>query len=162
MTIIKNANNNKINYLVCVNNEKYSETALQFACNLAKTNNGLITILHVIEPSEYHSFGGIEKAMQTEQQNNAQELMDNLSQKASEWFGASTILQVKEGKIENEIIQVVENDKTIKMMIVGAAPDGASKSKILPPLVSSLGSKLSIPMLIIPGNLSDEQIEDLT
>lgn len=162
MTIITNSKNKKINYLVCVNSEDYSQTALQFACKLAKTNNGLVTILHVIEPSEYHSFGGVEKAMQSEKQESAQELMDDLSQKASEWFGSATILQVKEGKIEDEIIEVVENDETINMMIVGAASDGASKSKILPPLVSSLGSKLSIPMMIIPGNLSDEQIDDLT
>ena len=162
MTIIKNIDNKKVNYLVCVNNEPYSEVALHFACKLAKNNNGLVTILHVIEPSDYHSLGGVEHAMRSEKHDDAQKLLDTLSSKAYEWSGIVPIVLLKEGQIEDEIIEVVGGDETVNMMLVGAAPDGANKSKILPPLVSSLGTKFAIPMMIVPGNLSEDKVKILT
>lgn len=162
MSIINKTSATKTNYLVCVNNEKYSEVALHFATKLAQSNNGSVTILHVIEPADYQSFGGVAAAMRSEQIQETEKLLDYLSQKVREWSNITPCLLATEGVIENEIISVVKNDSSINMLIVGAASSSSSKSKILPPLVASLGSKLSIPMLIVPGNMTDQKIEELT
>jgi nucleotide-binding universal stress UspA family protein len=161
MSIINNNTKKTINYLVCVNGEKYSEVAVHFACKLAQNNNGAITILHVIEPADYQSFGGVAETMRSEQIQATEKLLDDLSTKVNKWSGLTPSLLAQEGIIEEEIITAVENDKSINMLIVGAASASANKSKILPPLVSSLGSKLSIPMLIVPGNMTNKKIEEL-
>ena len=161
MSVINNNSNKKVNYLVCVNGEKYSEVAAHFAAKLAQNNNGTITILHVIEPADYQSFGGVAETMRSEQIQATEKLLDDLSTKVNKWSGITPILIAQEGVIENEIISVVENDKSINMLIVGAASETATKSKILPPLVASLGSKLTIPMLIVPGNMTNKKIEEL-
>jgi hypothetical protein len=68
---------------------------------------------------------------------------------------------VREGFIEEEIISVVEEDISIKMLITGVSQESSKKSRIIPPLVSALGSKLRIPMLIVPGSITKQQMEEI-
>jgi nucleotide-binding universal stress UspA family protein len=153
----------KVNYLVCVNSEKYSEVALHFACNLAVKHNGSVILLHVIEPGDYQTVGAIADTMRQEKFQEAEDLLKRLAAKMKKWADIMPVLVVREGLIENEIISLVEEDRGINMLVVGTAPEKTYlKSKVLPPLVASLGSKLLIPMLIVPGNLTTKQIDELT
>lgn len=151
----------KLNYLVCVNQEKYSEVALHFACKMAARNKGNVIILHVMEPSDYQSFGGVAEKIREEKRAEAETLLATLGGKVQQWSGLLPVLTVREGLIEEEIIDLVANDRSINMMVLGVAPETSTKSKVLPPLVSALSSKLLIPMMIIPGNLTPKQIEEL-
>lgn len=148
--------------LVCANKEEYSKVALHFACRLAKKNKGKITILHVIEPVDYQSIGMVAKKMQQEKLSDAKALLKSLSQEVKNFLKTPPTLLLREGLIEEEIIQVLEEDNSINMMVAGAPGDEAPKSKILPPLVSELGQKIQVPMLIVPGSLTEHQIEELT
>lgn len=162
MTTKTKAKGPKVNYLVCVNSESYSEVALHFTCSLARQNNGSVIILHVIEPNDYQTIGSVANKIREEQTAESEALLKELAGKVKEWSGITPVLVMREGLIENEIIALIEEDRTINMLVAGTAPETSVKSKILPPLVAAIGRKLNIPMLIVPGNLTDKQIEDLT
>lgn len=149
----------KATYLVCVNAEQYSEVALHFTCNLAKRNNGSVLLLHVIEPADYQTIGIVADKMRKEMHDESQKLLNEMAGKAKEWSGIMPIVMVREGLIEDEIIAVVGEDPTIQMLIAGVSSESSKKSKIIPPLVSALGRKLLIPMLIVPGNITRQQME---
>lgn len=144
----------KSDYLVCVNSEKYSEVALRFACKIAKGNNASVIILHVIEPSNYNSFGAIADKMLVESHQNANILLKSLSKIAHQEYNITSQLAVKEGLIEEQIIDFLENHDTVKMLLIGSSSnDGPIKSKVLPSLVEQTGKKLKVPINIVPGNL---------
>ncbi len=151
----------KVNYLVCVNSEHYSEVALHFASKVAQQNNGSVVLLHVIEPADYQSIGAIADKIRKEKIAEAEDLLAELAGKVNQWVGLTPVFIVREGLIESEIISLVKEDKSINMLVVGAAYETSSKGKILQPLVSAIGHKILIPMLIVPGNLTDEEIERL-
>jgi nucleotide-binding universal stress UspA family protein len=161
MVISKENNTQKTNYLVCINAEEYSEVALHFTCYLAKKNKGSIVLLHAIEPADYQSIGIVAQKMRKERLNDSQKLLTELASKAKEWSGIIPIVMVREGFIEEEIISVVEEDISIKMLITGVSQESSKKSRIIPPLVSALGSKLRIPMLIVPGSITKQQMEEI-
>jgi nucleotide-binding universal stress UspA family protein len=152
----------KVNYLVCVNKEKYSEVALRFACHVAKRSDGNIILLHVTEPTDYKTLGIIADKMEEENRQSAEELAQKLAQDAKRWTGNMPVIMLREGLIEDEIVSVIKEDPTIHILVVGSAADGGPKSKVLPPLVSKVGSKLMVPVLIVPGNLSGKDIERLS
>jgi nucleotide-binding universal stress UspA family protein len=153
----------KVNYLVCVNKEKYSEVALHFACNLAKRNNGSVIMLHVIDPSDYQTIGAIADKMREEIFAESEELLKTLADKVKKWSDIMPVIVLREGLIENEIISLIQEDGGINMLVVGSAPEKTYlKSKVLPSLVASLGGKFQIPMLIVPGNLTTKEINELT
>ena len=152
----------RTNYLVCVNDKEYSKVALSFACNMAKKSNGSITLLHVTEPTEYLSFGAVADKMRLELRLEAEKLLNELAKEIQKRADITPALVVCEGIIEDEIVRVIEKDNDINMLIVGAAADSSTKSKVIPPLVAQVGNKLLIPVLVVPGNLTKRQIEELT
>lgn len=152
----------KANYLVCVNGEDYSRVAVRFTSSMAKNNNGSVIILHVIELSDYKSFGTVVDKIREESRENAEILLQSLADMAHNEYGITPVFMVREGLIEEEIMKLIEEDDSINMLVVGADKESASKSKILPPLVSQSGKKLRIPVMIVPGNLSQKEIIALT
>lgn len=138
------------NYLVCVNAEKYSVKALEYAANLAKKMSSGIILLHVIEPSDYQTLGAIADKILKEKHEECQNLLHQLAAEALEASGIMPMLVVKEGFIEEEIIKVIKEDATITMFITGVSKDHNKKSRIIPPLTAALGNKLHVPMLIVP------------
>ena len=144
-------------YLVCVSNSDYSKVALEFASQVALKKEGQLVVLHVTEPIDFKSFGSVANKMQEERKKEANKLLRDLTRSIK----VEKTLLHREGFIDEEIIKVVEENSDISMLIVGAAAETSPKSKTLHPLVSQVGHKLPIPMLIVPGNLAWQQIEIL-
>lgn len=152
----------KPHYLVCVNGEGYSEVALKFAGYLAHRNGGYVSILHVIETKDFQTIGKVAEKMRREMLDAAEVLLTHLSELCYETVEITPSVLIREGLIEAEIIKVIEEDRSINMLLVGAAPEATIRSKILPPLVSESGKRLQIPIMVVPGNLTENQIANLT
>jgi nucleotide-binding universal stress UspA family protein len=152
----------KNSYLVCVNEEDYSKVAVKFASQLAKNTGASLLILHVMEPMDYQTLGSVAEKMKQERALDAEALLTSLAQEVDESVAIKPALMIREGLIENEIVKVIEEDTNVHMLIVGSASEGNAKSKTLPPLAAQVGRKLYIPMLIIPGNMTEQQITALT
>jgi nucleotide-binding universal stress UspA family protein len=152
----------KSKLLVCVNDSEYSRVALRFTCAKAKNAGHPVEILHVIEPTEFQNLFSMEDVMREEKHHTAEELLKKFSDEAYESFGIMPSLMIKEGMVGEEIITAVEEDHTINMLLVGKSPDGNSRGNLIPWLATQLGKNLLIPMLIVPGNLTDQQINELT
>lgn len=144
-------------YLACISNTDYSKLALQFAATMAKRTGGTLLVLHVTEPSDYKSFGLIEETMQAERKKEAETLLKNMTKDIK----VDKQLLYRDGFIEEEIIHVVEENPQICMLVLGAAAQTSAKNKVLQPLVAQLGHKIMVPMLIVPGNITEQQIEML-
>ena len=68
---------------------------------------------------------------------------------------------IREGKPADEIISLIKEEPNIRLLVLGAD----TKSDTAGPLVSYLTSKgasiCPVPITIVPGYLSDEQIDHL-
>lgn len=143
--------------LVCVNKEHYSSVALKYACTMAKEHGYSLMILHVTEPVAYKTIGSVEEKMLKENRAAAEKLMEKLVDEICAPRGVMPALSMREGFIDEEILATIKEDGNISMLILGSAADGHSaKSKVLPPLVSAMGNKTAIPLLIVPGNVEAE------
>ncbi len=146
---------NKITYLICISNTDYSKVALDFAYKMAKRKKGKLLVLHITEPSEYQTFGVIANKIKQENERNAKKFLKEVTKN----IDIDKTLLHKEGFIYEEIIKLVEENNEIDMLIVGAAAENHVRSKNLQPLVSQLGQKILIPIIMIPGSLTEEQID---
>lgn len=140
-------------YLVCVNSAEYSQTALQFACDLARQSQAAILLLHVVEPADYQTLGSVADKMRQEKHAESQTLLQELASKAHAWSQIMPMVMMREGFIEDEIIKVIAADPSITMLITGTSPQHSKKSKIIPQLVGALGGKLRVPMVVVPGEM---------
>jgi nucleotide-binding universal stress UspA family protein len=148
--------------LVCVDKTEHSRIAVRFACAKAKQLNCPIELIHVLDPSEYNSLFGVGEKMKQERWAEAEKLMSSMADEAFNNAGIMPSFIIREGMIGEEVTAAVLHDTDINMLIIGKAPQAAGKKDTISLLTSELAGKLMIPIMIVPGNLTDAQIQELT
>ena len=149
-------------YLVCVDGSAHSRVAMRFACLRAKTTGGRVVLMTAIEPAEFQHWVAVEDVMLEERREEAEHVLQDLAAEVNQWAGVMPSLVVREGPVGNEILAAVEDDPTINFLVVGAAPPSGKHGKLISWLASHLAGRLAIPLVIVPGNLSDGQLAEIT
>ncbi len=151
-------------FLVIVDESPEVETALFFAASRIQHAGGMVVLLYVIQPQDYQHWMGVKQKQLEEETNKAKALFRLLRRKLSaEGFEAlATEEIIREGKVAEEIVKLIDEDQDIAILVLGAATDAKGPG----PLVSSLAAgKLAgtfpIPIAIVPGNLTLEEIKML-
>lgn len=152
----------KLKLLVCVDNSQHSRVAVRFACREAERLSFKVELIHVINPSEYNTLFMGGDMLREEKQAEADALLKDIAKEAKQFSKIKPTYQIREGFLSDEVVKAIEEDGTVNMLILGKAPESGSKSDFIAVLSAELVSKIMIPMLIVPGDLTDAQIEDLT
>lgn len=151
-------------FLVIVDETPEVERALFFAASRIGHTGGQIVLLYVIEPTDFTQWAGV-KAMQVEEETAKAKALFRLNRRKLDKAGFEAIATdeiVRSGSRADEIVKQIEEDEDIAIMILGASTDKGGPG----PLVSSLATgKLAgsfpIPIVIVPGNLSLDEIKAL-
>lgn len=151
----------QVKFLVCVDGSPPSKVAVHYACRRAKNTGGRVALLHVIEPADFRHWSGVEDLMQGERWEEAERLLQDLAADVNAWAGVVPELLVREGRIGDEILNLVEEDASIDLLCVGSNPS-EGRGKLVSFLAGHLAGRLTIPLVVIPGTLNDEQIVNIT
>lgn len=149
-------------FLVVVDDSEEMRAALRYACRRALHTGGRVALLRVVEPAEFQHFAMIGKRMAEEAREEAERLLDRLAAEVNETSGELPVLYVREGVSRDELLGLIDEEPSISVLVLaaGTGPEGPG------PLVSALTgryvNRLRIPVTIVPGNLSDRAIDDLT
>lgn len=148
-------------FLVVVDESEEMRAALRFACKRARNTGGQVALLRVVEPAEFQHFASIGKIMVEEARAEAEELLQRLAAEVNRCSEHVPILHVREGKPADELIKLIEEEPTISILVLaaGAGPDGPGP--LVTGLSGKLGRALRIPVTVVPGQLTDEQIDVL-
>lgn len=149
-------------FLVVVDATEEVGVALRFASRRAANTNGRVALLYVMEPADFQHWVAVGEKMRAERREEAEDTVQELAAEVNALTGEMPIIYVREGKASDLIAELIEEEPHISILVLGA---GTGK-KGPGPLVSSLAGKLSgkfpIPITVVPGNLSLDQIDALT
>ncbi len=152
----------KPTFLVCVNDKPHSKTALRFACTRAKRINSEVLLMYVVDPVDYNSLFSVGDVIKEERVQHAEDILETMVEDAKKWAKITPRTKVCEGLIKDEVIKLIQEDSSISLLVLGVAADGSSnKTGLLTQLAGEIGDEFNIPMLIVPGNLTDAQIKEL-
>ena len=147
-------------FLVCVDKTETSRAALRFACIKAKKRGGVVDILHVVEPPEFQAIFSVSDQIQQDKHSEADELLARLSEEATTMAGIVPTILRRDGSVGPEILKAAVEDQGVNMLVLGVAP-GQTKGKLVAWISQQMGSDLIMPVLLVPGNLTDAQMEEL-
>lgn len=149
-------------YLVCVDGRKECRVALRMACMKVKARSGHITLLNVVPPADFQTLGSIADRMRIERLQEGEALLASLSDEAQGDFGITPTLLLLEGSAGEKIVETAMNDPNIVILVLGISQhQNTGIGKLSAWLASQLNTTLFIPILMVPGNLTDEQLSNL-
>lgn len=152
----------KSKLLVTVDDSAHSRVALRYACKEAESLKCQVEILHIINPSEYNTLFVAGDQLREEKIAEAKKFMKAMVKEAADYTKLKITQKTREGLLSEEVCKAVEEDGNINMLILGKAPEEAKKKDIITMLSAELVGKIMIPMVIVPGSLTDQQIDELT
>jgi nucleotide-binding universal stress UspA family protein len=148
-------------YMVCVDNREESRVALRLACMKARTRSGTVEMLHVVPPADFQTLGAVADRMREERQREGTHLLKTLAEDAFAAYGVTANILLREGSAGDEIIAAAMEDHDVIMVVIGVPKDTGGRGKLSAWLAGQLGTNLLIPLLMVPGNLTDEQLQSL-
>lgn len=135
--------------------------AVHFAARRAKHSGGGVTLLFVIEPGEFQHWASVKDIMLEEAREEAQEVLQKQAGHVQDVAGAPAEVVIREGKIREQIIELVNEDQDIRVLVLGASTGKEGPG----PLVSSLSghhiNSFPVPVTVVPGHLTFEEIDAL-
>ena len=150
--------------LVIADDTKEMNVALEYACARAKKTNRKIMIATFIEPLDVLTTQGVTEIMRNEAREEAEKRLKKTSTFVKEKTGLTPVLQLREGDIMSEIKTLIEEEKNINVLVIAANVE--EKNNDPGPIINSLFKKefsnFRIPVMIVPGNFSNEHISLIT
>lgn len=153
---------NPAKFLVCIDRHEASRVALRFACLKAKKRGGIVDIVHVMEPLGGQGLLSVTDAMKEQQKSEAESLLNQLCSDAFYNYGIKPTTLLREGKIGEEILKTAKEDEGVNMIVLGVAAKSSSRGKLIAWLSTQMGDELIMPIMLVPGNLTDAQMEELS
>ena len=71
------------------------------------------------------------------------------------------ILYVREGTRRDELLKLIEEEPSIQILVLAANVDQGGPGPLVAALTGRFLNRLRIPLTIVPGNLSDEDIDSI-
>jgi nucleotide-binding universal stress UspA family protein len=135
--------------------------ALRYACRRARHTHGRVALLYVIEPVEYQHWMVVGHLMAEERREQAEEMLQVVSSVVQRLSGTTPVIFIREGSLTEQLMHLLESERDLSILVLGAAPHSEEAGSVVSYVIKRLG-RLPIPVTIVPGGLSDEQIDAIS
>ena len=151
-------------FLVIADDSAEFGAALRYACRRAQSTGGHVALLRVIEPAVFEHWSGVREEMERQELAEAEAVLQRLAEQVVAQMGTAPEFLIKHAENTKAAIRsVVAEDPEIKILILAAAVGGRGPG----PLVASIAKEgvnwgaRKLPVTVVPGDLTDEEIADL-
>jgi nucleotide-binding universal stress UspA family protein len=148
-------------FLVVLDDSRECLNAMRFAAMRAAKTGGGVAILSIIPPEEFQHWIGVADIMREE----ARERIVVHYEVFAKWMrdrqGIDPELIIREGEPGQELLNHIKQDDEIGVLVLGAGTEKSGPGPLVSQLSRSSGS-LPVPVTIVPGHLSKEQLEAIT
>jgi nucleotide-binding universal stress UspA family protein len=148
--------------LVIVDDTAEWDRAVYYAARWAMRVNGGVVMLRVIETEEQNQqWLGVAEVMRAEAHEAANEALDRASGRANGIAAITPERVIREGDPTEQILDVIDKDVDIAMLVLAANPGPEGPGPLISMMAQAAGS-FPIPVTIVPGDLSDADIDGLS
>ena len=146
-------------FLVVVDESEELQTALHYAARRAAHTGGRLALLYVIEPSELQHWISIEKLAHEEQREEAEQLLQRLCEEIAPVAGTMPIVFIREGHRRDELLALIAEEPSISILVLAAGTGPEGPGPLISYLTGKPAARLRIPITIVPGGLTAEQLD---
>ena len=155
-------NDKEFIFLCVVDKSPELSRALRFSCQRAKRIGGRVALAYVVEPAEFQHWMAVGDLMQEEAREEAEALLAENADRVVQATGKLPIVYLLEGDTSEELIKLIDEDKSICLLVLGAATGKKGPGPLVSYFIEKSAGRLHVPVTVVPGNMTDEEIDDIT
>lgn len=148
-------------FLVILDDSRECLNAMRYAAMRASKTGGGVTILSVIPPDEFNHWIGVGTIMREEARDRINAHYEVFAKWMRDRQKVDPELVIREGETVKQILELIREDPDIGVLVLGAG-DGSSGPGPLVTQLSKGAGGLPVPLTIVPGSLSKDQLEQIT
>jgi nucleotide-binding universal stress UspA family protein len=149
-------------FLVVIDETPECDRAVYFASRRALRTGASVIMLRVIETHDRNQqWLGVADIMRAEAHEEANSVLDRHAARISSITGVMPERVIREGDKAEEMLKLIDEDEDIAALILAAGVGKEGPG----PLVSSLAKtagEFPIPVALVPGHLSDEDLDTMS
>jgi nucleotide-binding universal stress UspA family protein len=147
-------------FLVVLDDSKECLNAMRFAALRAAHTGGGVQILAVIPPEDFQHWIGVGDIMREEARERIVVHFEVFAKWMRDKQGIDPELVIREGEPVPEILAQIREDREIGILVLGAGTAREGPGPLVTQMSRASGS-LPVPVTIVPGGLSKEEIEQI-
>ena len=148
--------------LVVIDETQECDRAVYFASRRAARIGGNVVMLRVNDmQGQSQQWLGVADIMRAEAREEADAELNKYAARANDIAGITPERAVRDGDMAEEILKLIDEDEDIFILVLAAGTGTEGPG----PLVATIGRTAGdypIPVAIVPGHLSDEEIDALS
>jgi len=149
-------------FLVVIDDSPECDRALYFASRRALRIGSTVLMLRVIETHDHGpQWLGVADIMRAEAHEGASAVLDRHASRAAGITGIMPQRVIREGDKATELLALIEEDEDIALLVLAAATDQEGPGPLVSSLIRNAG-EFPVPVAIVPGNLSDEDLDSMS
>jgi nucleotide-binding universal stress UspA family protein len=152
----------KRKYLVVIDDTEECDRAVFWAAKRAGRTKSQIVMLRVLETQDRNQqWLGIADIMQAEAQEAAKAALHKYGERAQKIAHVKPDHVIREGDPAEEIVKLIDEDADIGILVLAAGTAKEGPGPLVSNLAKSAGT-FAIPIAIVPGHLSDDDLEAMS
>ena len=151
----------KRTYLVVIDDSPEARVALRFAARRAIKTDGLVEVLAVVEPQDFVQWGGVQAAIEEEQKLRIEGVVSGAVGEIMDETGLKPSIVIRSGEPVKVVREYIGERLEVAALVLGAAPTG-NPGPIVSNFTGTDAGRLPCPVMVIPGGLDDERLEQLS
>jgi len=152
----------KAKFLVVIDDTPECDRAVYFASRRAARVAVTVVMLRVIETHDHsQQWLGVADIMRAEAHEEANAMLATFAARSNGIAGITPECVIREGDVAEEILNLIEEDEDIAVLVLAAAADSEGPGPLVTNLSKTAGS-FPIPIAIVPGQLSDEDLDAMS
>jgi len=148
-------------FLVVIDDTEELHAALEYACRRARTANGRVALLYVIQPVEFEHFMFVGDVMREDSRKEAEVLLHKYADRVFQMSGKFPVIHLREGDRREKLLEFIDQE-TVHVLVLAADTGKNGPGPLITSLMGKDLRRLHIPLAIIPGSLNTEQIKAIT
>ena len=148
--------------LVIVDDTADWDRAVYYASRWAARGGGGVVMLRIIETEDQNQqWLGVADIMRAEAEENANAALDRAAGRANGIAAITPERAIREGDAVEQILDVIEQDVDIAMLVLAANPGPEGPGPLITAVANTVGA-FPVPVVIVPGELDDADLEALS
>jgi nucleotide-binding universal stress UspA family protein len=149
-------------FLVVIDDSPECDRALYFASRRVARIGGNVIMLYAIETEDRsQQWLGVADIMRAEAHEEANAILDRFAARANGVAGITPERVIREGVRSDEVLKLIDDDEDIAILVLAASTENEGPGPIVANLAKTAGT-FPIPVAIVPGHLSDQELDALS